>query len=341
MDSEGNEPMNTKSRNLLITVAVVILSVMVWSVVAAQDATAEPGPAATTEASPMTTTEPNMSATMEANPSDMTAHPFLGVSLQDGTDGVTVAEVVDGSAAATAGIKVGDMITAIDGTKVTTAAEAASAVATHKVGDSVTIDLTRDGSTMTVTATLGTQPAQTPMRPGQGRGNGNGNGRGNGNGQFPPNFAPMMPFLQYAYGNGHLGVTFQNLDADVAKTNNLTVTDGALVTEVEAGSPAEKAGLKVNDVITAVDGDKVDQERTLRDRLIAYEPGDVVTLTVLRDGASQDIQATLDQPQMTAMGNGNFPFNFNFQGPRGFRFGQPGQNGQNNPEATPEATPNL
>jgi len=321
---------------------------MVWGVVAAQDATTEPSPAATAEANPMVTAEPNMSGTAEANSSDMTAHPFLGVSLQDGTDGVTVAEVVDGSAAATAGIKVGDMITAIDGTKVTTAAEAASAVATHKVGDSVTVDLTRDGSTMTVTATLGTQPAQMPMRPGQpmnppgqGRGNGNGNnGNGNnGNGQFPPNFAPMMPFLQYAYGNGHLGVTFQNLDADVAKTNNLTITDGALVTEVEAGSPAEKAGLKVNDVITAVDGDKVDQERTLRDRLIAYEPGDVVTLTILRDGASQDIQATLDQPKMPTMGDGNFPFNF--QGPRGFRFGQPDQNGQNNPEATPEATPNL
>ena len=139
----------------------------------------------------------------------------------------------------------------------------------------------------------------------------------------------MMPF-QYMYGNGRLGVTFQTLDADIAKTNNLTVTDGALITAVEPGTPAEKAGLKVNDVITAVDGDKVDQERTLRDRLIAYEPGDTVTLTVLRDGTSQDIQATLDQPPMPAMGggNGHFPFNFNFQGPRGFPFGRPGQNGQ-------------
>src|SRR5215212_4993761 len=124
--------MSTKSRNLLLLVAVVILSVMIWGVVAAQDATTEPSPAATAEMNPMTTSEPSMSGTAEANPSNMTAHPFLGVSLQDGTDGVTVAEVVDGSAAATAGIKVGDMITAIDGTKVTTAAEAASAVATHK-----------------------------------------------------------------------------------------------------------------------------------------------------------------------------------------------------------------
>lgn len=349
--------MNKKSRNLLLLVAVVILSVMVWSVAAAQDATStaepQPNPASTAEPSAMA----NPAATTEPSATTATAKPFLGVSLQDGANGVTVGEVVDGSGAATAGIKVGDVITAINGTKVTTAQEAATAVAALKVGDSVTIDLTRAGATMTVTATLGTlpqgmQPGQPINPPGQPmnppgqrqpRTPGNGNGNGNGFG-FRPNPSQMMPMLTYMFGTGHLGITFQTIDANLAKTNNLSVTDGALVTAVEAGSPAEKAGIKLNDVITAVDGDKVDAKRPLLYRLLPYQSGDTVTLSILRSGASQDIQVTLDQAQRPTMGGmfgGMFPFNFNFQGPRGFRFGQPGQNGQNNAQATPEATPNL
>jgi len=134
--------MRTKTRNVFILVAVVVFSAMLWSVVAAQDATstAEPNPAATAEANPMATSEPS---------APTTNHPFLGVSLEpaaNGVSGVAVAEVVDGSGAATAGIKVGDVITAIDGTTVTNAQDAAKAVAAHKVGDQITIDLTRDGS---------------------------------------------------------------------------------------------------------------------------------------------------------------------------------------------------
>jgi len=333
--------MNNKSRNLLLLVAVVILSVMVWSVAAAQDATStaepQPNPASTAEPSAMATTEPSAPAT---------AKPFLGVSLQDGTNGVSVAEVVNGSGAANAGIKVGDVITAINGTKVTTAQEAATAVAALKVGDQVTIDLTRAGATMTVTATLGTlpqgmQPGQPMNPPGQRQPRGNGNGNGNG---FQPNPSQMMPMLTYMFGTGHLGISFQTITADLAKTNSLSVTDGALVTAVESGSPAEKAGIKLDDIITAVDGDKVDAKRPLLYRLLPYQSGDTVTLSILRAGTSQDIQVTLDQAQRPTMGGmfgGMFPFNFNFQGPRGFRFGQPGQNGQNNSQATPEATPNL
>ena len=334
--------MQTKKRSLLIMVAVVILSVLVWGVVSAQEATstAEPQPSAAS------TIEPSASGTAEPN-SMMSDRPFLGVSLQDSANGVTVAQVVDGSAAATAGIKVGDVITAINGTSVTTSQEAASAVAALKVGDQVTIDLTRDGNKMTVTATLGMhpqrmQPGQPMNPPGQGR-----QGRGNGGNGFRPNPSQMMPMLTYMFGTGHLGITFQTIDADLAKTNNLSVTDGALITVVEPGSPAEKAGLKLNDIITAVEGDKVDLKRPLSYRLLPYQSGDSVTLSVLRDGQSQDIQVTLDQAQRPTMGGifgGHMPFNFNFQGPRGFRFGQPGQNGQNelpDQNATPEATPNL
>jgi S1-C subfamily serine protease len=357
---------------------------------------------------------------------DHTPRPFLGVSLQDTADGVTIAEVVDGSAAADAGLQAGDIISAVNGTSVTTVADTASAIGALSVGDQVTLDISRSGDTMTVTATLGeqTKDDRQPMNPfGQGRGGrdqmfgfqynpddqswtitglsedsplyiaglregdviktvdgstynpasllqyvttlapdatvtlgierdgaaqditlnasdlmmiggmgmGNFFGRGSGGNGMPFDFSQMMPMFQSMYGNGFLGVAFQPIDATVAQENNLSVTEGALINEVVAGSPAETAGLQVGDVVTAVNGEAVDEEHTLRDRLIAYEPDDTVTLTVLRDGASQDIQATLGQPQTPDMGQFfNFPF-----GGRGNR------GGQDQPEATPEAMPNA
>jgi S1-C subfamily serine protease len=115
-------------------------------------------------------------------------------------------------------------------------------------------------------------------------------------------------------GGGRLGVVFLTLDAQIASEQGVDVTDGALVMEVQPGSPAETAGLQVNDVITAVNGEAVDAEHTLHDRMVAYEPGDTVTLTVLRGGETLEIEVTLGQfpvpmragdmgPGM--MGNGN------------------------------------
>jgi membrane-associated protease RseP (regulator of RpoE activity) len=126
------------------------------------------------------------------------------------------------------------------------------------------------------------------------------------------------------------------LDEQTAAEHDVDVTEGALITEVAENSPAADAGLQVGDIVTSVNGDVLDVERTLRDRLFAYEPGDQVTLDVLRDDQTTQIDVTLGQPEIRGM----FPFDFMpFQfGPemrgRGFDFfpfpfdGNPG--GQNN-----------
>ncbi|MBC7871267.1 MAG: PDZ domain-containing protein, partial [Chitinophagaceae bacterium] len=114
-------------------------------------------------------------------------------------------------------------------------------------------------------------------------------------------------------GRGRLGVAFVNLDETTAAEYNVDVTEGALITQVEAGSPAETAGLQENDIVTAVNGEVVDAEHTLADRIYAYEPEDVVTLDVLRAGETQQIEVTLGQgeqrsglmPMMPGMGGMN------------------------------------
>jgi membrane-associated protease RseP (regulator of RpoE activity) len=90
-----------------------------------------------------------------------------------------------------------------------------------------------------------------------------------------------------------LGVQFQTIDAGVVEEKGLTVEQGALIVEVFEDTPAAGAGLLVDDIILAVDGDVVDEERTLADRLYAYEEGDVVTLTVLRGEEEIGIEVEL------------------------------------------------
>ena len=60
-----------------------------------------------------------------------------------------------------------------------------------------------------------------------------------------------------------------------------------------AGSPAEKAGLQVGDIITSVDGHRVDAGAGLDDVLSLYKPGDTLMLEVLRGGQTLSIQVTL------------------------------------------------
>ncbi len=69
--------------------------------------------------------------------------------------------------------------------------------------------------------------------------------------------------------------------------------DGALLALVPSYSPAAEAGLKAGDVITAVNGEPVDAGHTLADRVAAYQEGDTLALTVLRDGEALTLEVTL------------------------------------------------
>jgi putative serine protease PepD len=86
-------------------------------------------------------------------------HALLGVSVTTATStsGVTVGQVSSGSGAASAGLKSGDVITAVDGTKVTTAEKLRAIIAAHKPGDKITLTIKRNGSSQTLTATLGSK----------------------------------------------------------------------------------------------------------------------------------------------------------------------------------------
>jgi serine protease Do len=92
---------------------------------------------------------------------------------------------------------------------------------------------------------------------------------------------------------GRLGVVIQNMDEDLAKAVGLDRARGALVEEVEAGSPADKAGIKSGDVIVAVDGQNVPHSVDLPRMVAPHKPGTPVRLTVLHDRQQRDVTVTL------------------------------------------------
>lgn len=94
---------------------------------------------------------------------------------------------------------------------------------------------------------------------------------------------------------GQLGIRIQNITDDTAKALELKDTQGVLVSEVIKGGAAEKAGLKRGDIITAVNGEKVEDSNVLRNKIAGTAPGTQVKLTVVRDGREQEITATLEE----------------------------------------------
>jgi len=98
----------------------------------------------------------------------------------------------------------------------------------------------------------------------------------------------------------YLGVRYVPLTADIAKQYGLDVEQGAFIAPATDGSdsvitdsPADKAGLKVNDVIVKADGQKIDQTHSLTSIIAKHAVGDTFKLQVLRDGKTIDITATL------------------------------------------------
>jgi len=94
-----------------------------------------------------------------------------------------------------------------------------------------------------------------------------------------------------------LGVMIQPITADLAQAFKLSKSEGALIADVNPGSPAERAGLKPGDVVTKIDDHAVADSRTLRLMIGEMSPGKVVQMAVVRDGMERQYSVTLgEQP---------------------------------------------
>ena len=109
----------------------------------------------------------------------------------------------------------------------------------------------------------------------------------------------MRQILDYGeVRRGLLGVTIQGIDAEAAEALNASVDQGALITEIVPGSAAEKSGLRVDDIIVAVDGNKISDASKLRNAIGLKGSGENVEITYIRDGKTKSTTAVLDQQQV-------------------------------------------
>lgn len=165
--------------------------------------------------------------------------PYLGISMQEltpemakalgGPDkGALVQGLTPGAPAEKAGVKRGDIIIKVDGKPVKNSREVQRQVLARRVGDSVSLELWRDGKGVTLLA----KTAELPGEEGQGGGPGGEEGQ--------PSKA-------------RLGLSLQTLNPQMAERFGLQTDKGVLISGVKPGSPAADAGLQRGDVILEVD----------------------------------------------------------------------------------------
>ena len=94
---------------------------------------------------------------------------------------------------------------------------------------------------------------------------------------------------------GHLGVVVQPVTEDIAASLKLNNANGMIVSQVQPGSAAERAGLKRGDVILALNGNVVSDANSFRNEIAATPPGRTVTLRIWREGSEQELRPTLGE----------------------------------------------
>jgi serine protease Do len=91
------------------------------------------------------------------------------------------------------------------------------------------------------------------------------------------------------------GLDVQPVDARIARYFGLKTVQGVIVSDMRAGGPAEKSGLKVGDIILTVNDEKVNSEQDIISMLVDASPGDVLKLSVFRERKMLDLSMTLER----------------------------------------------
>jgi S1-C subfamily serine protease len=189
-----------------------------------------------------------------------------------GHTGLTVREVTPDSPAAKAGLQNGDIITKVGDKDVKNFDDLVNMLSKHKPGDKVSMQVQRAGQTKKFDVTLGERQHVF----------------GQGEKRNPER------------GPAFLGVQTREMS---------TAAEGAEVSEVLPGTPADKAGLKEGDVITSFDGKAVAGPEALREEVGQTRVGKQVTLKVMRGKETKELKATLAEipSDLRLMPYGNFP----------------------------------
>ncbi len=207
-------------------------------------------------------------------------HAFLGVVSEKTDKGAKISSVQKESAAEKAGLKKDDIITKIGDAKIEGSDDLYESIGKYKPEDKVTVTYLRDGKEFTTNATLGKNANEAHVFNFE-------------NEDF--NFEmPEMPRFNGMDFNMNrkprLGLGIQDLEDG----------KGVKILDVDNETPASKAGLQKNDVITEIDGKSIASVDELKAKLRDLKPGDSVKLSYQRDGKTQNADIKLPKKLKTA-----------------------------------------
>jgi serine protease Do len=221
----------------------------------------------------------------------------LGKQELDAQGGARVVRVEPGSPAGKAGIQDGDVIVRFNGEPAVSARKLARMVHEIPPGRRVKVDLRRGAEMKSLEITVGEGAAATECLGDHVR--------------EALAHLPSMPRIKEVVrrefprrsdfelflgrGPRRLGIEYQEISGQLARYFHLDSERGLLVTEVEAGSAAERAGLKAGDVLLAFGGQAVDDGMELRREIQRVENGEVA-VKVLRDGKPLELKVVLARP---------------------------------------------
>ena len=226
---------------------------------------------------------------------------FLGVLSEDNELGAKINEVSKGSPAEKAGLKKDDIITNVNDEKITGPKDLYDAIGKFKPADKVQISILKNGTKTKLTAELEKNKAQTfsYSMPNQGitiepnfvpntpRGRGN-----NGTQRFGFEL-PQMPELNNIFGNiekPKLGISVEDVEEN----------EGVKISSVSENSPAAKAGLKEDDIITEVNDKKVKDVDGIKPIIKGATEGTVFKFNITRNGKKTVIEVKIPKKLKTA-----------------------------------------
>lgn len=115
---------------------------------------------------------------------------------------------------------------------------------------------------------------------------------------IPSNMVQQISNQLIEYGEvkrAYLGVQMQDINEQLAQALNTPPGQGAVVTRVLKNSAAAEAGVKIGDVITAIDGEKLLSADSLRNTIGLLMVGETITIDILRDGNKKQLKATVKE----------------------------------------------
>lgn len=200
--------------------------------------------------------------------------PFLGVTTEKAEDGAKITKITKGSAAEKAGLKEGDVITRLGDKKISNPEDLMDAVKKYKIKDDVTLNYKRDGRQSETNALLGESNMFNAF---------NYNDYTGKSFSFTMPKLPALPRMPYTFAFNYgqrLGVSIEDADND----------NGAKITDVNDDSPAAKAGLKENDIITEVNGKNVKNVNDVRKEIADVKDKISYNIKAKRNGSEMNFE---------------------------------------------------